>query len=60
MAYEHKITYILEMLDPDQLRPKAVDVPCLRIERMGTPCPELNIFLHNVIGHAFRWSGRTD
>jgi hypothetical protein len=37
-----KTTYYLEMLRPDDLRPKTVERPGLRVERMTTPCPELN------------------
>lgn len=53
-----KITYTLEMHHPSDLNPKTVERPDLRIERMATPCPEFNKFLHTVVGHAYRWGGR--
>ena len=53
-----KITYTLEMRHPGDLRPKTVDRPDLRIERMTTPYPEFNKFLHTVVGYAYRWGGR--
>jgi GNAT superfamily N-acetyltransferase len=53
-----KTTYVLEMLDPGDLRPRTVDLPGLRVERMAIPFPEFNKFLHTTIGHAFRWGGR--
>jgi ribosomal protein S18 acetylase RimI-like enzyme len=55
-----KITYTLEMHHPQDLCPKSIEKPGLRIERMATPCPEFNKFLHTVIGHAYRWGGRQD
>jgi GNAT superfamily N-acetyltransferase len=56
-----KVTYTLEMHHPDDLRrPKSVERPGLRIERMTTPCPEFNKFLHTVVGHDYRWGGRSD
>jgi GNAT superfamily N-acetyltransferase len=60
MTTEHKTTYTLEMRHPDDLRPKLVEMPGLRIERMAVPCPEFNKFLHTVIGQPFRWGGRTN
>jgi ribosomal protein S18 acetylase RimI-like enzyme len=58
MGTETKTTYTLEMLDPGDLRPKYVDFPHLRIERMKIRCPEFNKFLHTVIGYEYRWGGR--
>ena len=58
MDAETKTTYILEMLSPDDLRPKYGDFPDLRIERMEFKCPEFNKFLHTVIGYEYRWGGR--
>lgn len=53
-----KTTYYLEMTHPDDLRSKTVERPGLRVERMTTPCPEFNKFLHTVVGHPYRWGGR--
>jgi GNAT superfamily N-acetyltransferase len=58
MTDETKTTYTLEMCHPDDLHPKEVDLPGLRIERMATPCPEFNKFLRIVIGSAYRWGIR--
>ena len=53
-----KTTTILEMHDPGDLRPKTLDRPGLRVERMAIPCPEFNKFLHTMVGQAHRWGGR--
>ncbi|MBN1640684.1 MAG: GNAT family N-acetyltransferase [Anaerolineae bacterium] len=53
-----KTTYLLEMLDPGDLRAKRVDLPGLRVERVAIPFPEYNKFLHTVVGQAYRWGGR--
>ena len=58
MNAQTKTTYYLEMLHPDDLRPKTVERLGLRVERMTTPCPEFNRFLHTVVGHPHRWGGR--
>jgi GNAT superfamily N-acetyltransferase len=60
MNPEQKTTYTLEMHSPYDLRPKRVEMPNLRVERVETPCPELNKFLHTVVGEAYRWGGRQD
>ena len=60
MDAETETTYILEMLKPDDLRTKRADFPDLRIERMDTPCPEFNKFLHTVVGGEWRWGGRAE
>jgi len=57
---ELKTTYTLDMRHPDDLQPKRVEWPGLRIERLTVPCPEYLKFLHTVIGHAYRWAGRED
>ena len=51
-------TWHLEMESADQLRPRHVDHPDLRIDRLATPCPEFNKFLHMTVGHDWRWDGR--
>jgi ribosomal protein S18 acetylase RimI-like enzyme len=58
MNAKMKTTYILEMLSPDELRPKYADFPDLRIERMEVRCPEFSKFLHTIVGHDYRWGGR--
>ena len=60
MSAEIKTTYTLEMLKPDDLCPKLADLPDLRIERMEVKCPELNKFLHTMVGYEHRWGGRGD
>ena len=58
MNPQTKTTYYLEMLHPEDLQPKMVERAGLRVERMTTPCPEFNKFLHTIVGHAYRWGGR--
>jgi GNAT superfamily N-acetyltransferase len=60
MSADIKTTYTLEMLHPEDLRPVRISRPGLRIERMDVPLPEYNKFLHTVVGHDYRWGGRTD
>jgi len=60
MSAETKTTYVLEMLSPDELRPKYADSPDLRIDRMKVRCPEFNAFLHTIVGHDYRWGGHGD
>jgi len=60
MDTERKKTYILEMTNPEDLCPKRADFPDLRVERMETPCPEFNKFLHTMVGFDYRWGGRTE
>ena len=47
---DRKTTYTPKMPHPDDLRPKTLARPDLRIECMTTPCPEFNKFLHTVVG----------
>jgi GNAT superfamily N-acetyltransferase len=58
METDRKTTYTLEMRHPNDLQPKTVERPGLRVERMTTPCPEFNKFLHTVVGYPHRWGGR--
>ena len=51
---------MLEMVSPDELNPKYVDIPDLRVERMEVKCPEFNMFLRMVVGYNHRWGGRTN
>jgi len=60
MNIQKKTTYTLEMFKPADLRPKYIDWPGLRIERMETKCPEFNKFLHTVVGYDYRWGGKGD
>ena len=55
-----KTSYTLEMSDPAHLRPKRIDLPGLRVERMVVPVPEFNKFLHTLVGAPYRWGGRGD
>ena len=60
MDADIKTTYALEMLSPDELRPKYADIPDLRVQRMVVKCPEFNKFLHTIVGYNHRWGGRGD
>ena len=60
METAYKTTYTLEMLLPSDLQPKTIERPGLRVERMTTPCPEFNKFLHTVVGYPHLWGGRED
>ena len=60
MNAETKTTYTLEMCSPGDLRPARTSLPGLRIERMRIALPELNAFLHTVVGSDYRWGGRSD
>jgi ribosomal protein S18 acetylase RimI-like enzyme len=60
MNAETKTTYTLEMRSPNDLRPVRVSLPGLRIERMQISLPEFNKFLHTVVGHDYRWGGRSN
>ncbi len=55
-----RTSYRLEMQSPDELRAVRRDIPGLRIEKMETPCPELNKFFHTVVGYDYMWGGRTN
>ena len=57
---ESKITYLVEMNDPTQLKSKRVDIPELEIKQVEIACPEYNWFLHQAVGAEFRWGGRED
>jgi len=59
MGDEIKTTYVLEMAKSEDLSPKGTNLPGWRIERLETPCPEFNKFLHTVVGYEYRWGGRT-
>lgn len=60
MDTQTKTTYVLEMVTPDDLRPREADLPDLRVERLGVRSAELNKFLHTVVGYEWRWGGRAD
>ena len=60
MNVETKITYMLEMRSPGNLRPVRTSLPGLRIEHMRIPLPEFNKFLHIVVGSDYRWDGRSN
>lgn len=51
-------TWYLEMLSPEQLRPKAANQPELRIEQAKIPCPELSRFLYTSVGRDWYWRDR--
>jgi ribosomal protein S18 acetylase RimI-like enzyme len=55
-----KTTWVLEMTDPSQLRPRRVESAGLEIRRVEQPCPEFNWFLHQAVGTDFCWGGRQD
>jgi len=60
MSNEIKITYTLEMRCPEELRPKYIDCPELRIEKVEIKIPEYNKFLHTMVGYEYRWGGRNN
>jgi GNAT superfamily N-acetyltransferase len=55
---EQKITYHLEMASRQELRPSTRTAAELDVRRVEIPSPELNWFLHQLVGHNFRWGGR--
>ena len=57
---EQKISYLLEMTSPGDLRPSTRTPQHLEVNRVEIPCPEFNWFLHQAVGAAFRWGGRED
>ena len=52
-----KITYVLEMTTPYQLR-RPAGVRELEVQRLEVPCPEFSWFLHEAVGADYRWGGR--
>src|ERR1700730_12697192 len=59
MNREVTITY-LEMLSPDQLRPRPCPRSDVRVERAAVPSPELSRFLYTAVGGHWYWTGRLD
>jgi GNAT superfamily N-acetyltransferase len=55
---EQKISYHLEMLSRDDLRPSERTATEFEIKRVEIACPEFNWFLHHAVGADFRWGGR--
>lgn len=53
-------TWCLEMLDPEQLRPKLLDCPDLVIRQAQIPCPEFSRFLYTSVGNQWHWYSRLD
>ena len=53
-----KTTYLLEMTEREAYRPPAPSSEAVEIRRVEEPCPELNWFLHELVGHPHRWGGR--
>ena len=53
-------TYFLEMMSPEELRPKRADVPGLQVVRVEITCPEFNRFLDAAVGSDWNWFGRTE
>lgn len=54
-----KTTYHLEMSSSSRLEPGRPTTE-LVVRRVEIPCPELNWFLHEMVGVEFRWGGRED
>lgn len=50
--------WCLEMSSPTQLRPKEAIPPDFEIRRAHIPLPDLNWFLHRIVGARWRWGGR--
>ena len=53
-----KITYVLEMQDRGQLRPRYSQQPDLQVRPVGIPCPAYNRFFYIMVGMPYRWGGR--
>lgn len=51
-------TWFLEMSDPGQFRPAAVDLPGVSYARAEIASPELNRFLYSAVGPAWYWVDR--
>jgi GNAT superfamily N-acetyltransferase len=60
MSEATKTTYILQMTSRDEFKPKSVDVPGLRVERMEELSPEFSKYLHMRVGHPHKWGGRSE
>jgi len=46
------------MTSREDLRPSGADIPDLRVEQMGSRCPEYNLFLYLMVGRNHRWGWR--
>ena len=57
---EIKTTYTLELADRSHFCPKYSDRAGIEVKQVEIPCPELNRFLHRVVGADYRWGGRED
>ncbi len=55
---ETKIVCELEMASPDDFRPAAAAAVAFAVMRVEFPCPELNWFMHQLVGVDYRWGGR--
>lgn len=51
-------TWHLEMHSPEELRPKRVARPGVRVDRVARPMPELNRFFYTAVGGDWYWLDR--
>ncbi len=51
-------TWYLEMLSPDDLRPKRTELPGLTVLQATQPCPEFSRFLYTSVGGHWYWRDR--
>jgi len=51
-------TWYLEMLSPDDLRPKRSALPNLTVQQAAIPCPEFSRFLYTSVGGHWYWRDR--
>ncbi len=55
---EQKITYHLEIAEPEDFCPSGQVPIDFEIRRVEISCPEFNWFMHQAVGVEFRWGGR--
>ncbi|MEM1279678.1 MAG: GNAT family N-acetyltransferase [Cyanobacteria bacterium P01_H01_bin.152] len=51
-------TWYLEMLSPDDLRPKRTELPELTVQQAAIPSPEFSRFLYTSVGGYWHWRDR--
>ncbi|MEM6716616.1 MAG: GNAT family N-acetyltransferase [Cyanobacteria bacterium P01_C01_bin.147] len=51
-------TWYLEMLSPDDLRPKRAELPELTVQQAAIPSPEFSRFLYTSVGGYWHWRDR--
>ena len=54
---KHEITWYLQMLSPEELRPKAL-LPETQLVRPEIPLPALSRFFYQEVGKLWQWTDR--